>query len=411
MRSTPSNRFFWLCLLAALCVVWKIAASLEAQTSRPGLEKQGGTVLIYEVHDPAHDKAHWDRESALLVEALRNRLDPSGGHGITVTSTAAGRIEIAIPRSAGHDQRVRETKELLRQQGLLEFRILANGVDDSAAIADATSLINFNSPEVQAKLREAQDKGLPPPAPHQLGNGLQGELKRYTLNLARNNKSEVTYGWVELGTQERYTLGLDNAARKDPRRSDNWSVMDRERGRALQIVSPNSVDRRPLLQGALFYSRECKDRNIPEEQRRQKQYEYFVLIRNPEIDPATGQETPKIDGSYLANALVDTTNPQPAVAFTFNSKGGELFGTLTGKNVPSGTGADESQMKRHLAIILDGLVVSAPTINSQIRERGQITGNFTRLEVDRLVTILRSGALPARLRPEPVREMHIVPKK
>jgi preprotein translocase subunit SecD len=48
-----------------------------------------------------------------------------------------------------------------------------------------------------------------------------------------------------------------------------------------------------------------------------------------------------------------------------------------------------------LAIVLDGRVVSAPVINSRISDRGQIEGNFTQQEVQDLVTVLRSGALPA----------------
>src|SRR5262249_3621842 len=54
--------------------------------------------------------------------------------------------------------------------------------------------------------------------------------------------------------------------------------------------------------------------------------------------------------------------------------------------------------------ILDGLVMSAPTINSEIRERGQITGSFSQREVDNLVNILRAGALPASLKQQPVAE-------
>jgi SecD/SecF fusion protein len=300
-------------------------------------------------------------------------------------------------------EEVQRIKDLVAKVGSLEFRILANGVDDKAALEDAKSLINSNNPEVQAKLKDAQEKGLPPPAPHQ--RGLDGELKHYTINLPRNNKSEVTYSWVELGPQERKQLNLDNAARNDPTRSENWFLMDRARGQAVQIQPPRSGDNRPIFQGALFYSRECKDRNLPEEERRKKQYEYFVLTRNPEIDPATGKETPKIDGSYLVSAISQMGNDaRPAVAFTFNNTGGGLFGTLTRKNVPSGSGAEESQIKRHLAIILDGLVVSAPTVNSEIREHGQISGNFTQREVDQLVNILRAGALPATLKPQPVSE-------
>ena len=68
----------------------------------------------------------------------------------------------------------------------------------------------------------------------------------------------------------------------------------------------------------------------------------------------------------------------------------------------AGSTGDDSANKRHLAIILDGLVMSAPTINSKITHSGQITGDFTRKEVDSLVNILRSGALPATLKPQPV---------
>jgi preprotein translocase subunit SecD len=45
--------------------------------------------------------------------------------------------------------------------------------------------------------------------------------------------------------------------------------------------------------------------------------------------------------------------------------------------------------------VLDGKVVSAPTINSRITDSGIIEGNFTQQEVMDLVTTLRSGALPA----------------
>ena len=47
---------------------------------------------------------------------------------------------------------------------------------------------------------------------------------------------------------------------------------------------------------------------------------------------------------------------------------------------------------------------SAPTINSQITTHGQISGSFTSKEVDSLVNILRAGALPATLKPQPVSE-------
>src|SRR5262249_56688209 len=49
-----------------------------------------------------------------------------------------------------------------------------------------------------------------------------------------------------------------------------------------------------------------------------------------------------------------------------------------------------------LAIVLNNEVKSAPRINSQISDRGQITGNFTKKAAEDLSLILRSGALPAK---------------
>ena len=79
-------------------------------------------------------------------------------------------------------------------------------------------------------------------------------------------------------------------------------------------------------------------------------------------------------------------NSQPAVNFSLNSEGARKFGKVTGENIG-----------RPFAIVLDGQVVSAPTIQSQIFGSGQITGNFTVAETNELALILRAGALPAPL--------------
>src|SRR5215467_859403 len=79
-------------------------------------------------------------------------------------------------------------------------------------------------------------------------------------------------------------------------------------------------------------------------------------------------------------------NNQPAVSFTLSNEGGRKFGNVTGENIG-----------RQLAIILDGRVQSAPSINGRITTDGRITGSFTQEEVQNLSLILRSGALPARM--------------
>jgi preprotein translocase subunit SecD len=94
-----------------------------------------------------------------------------------------------------------------------------------------------------------------------------------------------------------------------------------------------------------------------------------------------------VTGRDLRNARPSLDeNNQPAVSFTLSNEGGRKFGNVTGENIG-----------RQLAIILDGRVQSAPTINGRITTDGRITGSFTNQEVNDLSLILKSGALPAKL--------------
>jgi SecD/SecF fusion protein len=90
------------------------------------------------------------------------------------------------------------------------------------------------------------------------------------------------------------------------------------------------------------------------------------------------------------------------VDIRLNKAGGNLLYTLTSTNLP--TGSQENRKHRHLAIILDGQILSVPRLNAAIRDAAQIDGNFTKEEVDRMVRILRAGVLPATLKPVPVSE-------
>jgi preprotein translocase subunit SecD len=94
-----------------------------------------------------------------------------------------------------------------------------------------------------------------------------------------------------------------------------------------------------------------------------------------------------VTGRDLRNARPSLDqNGRPAVSFTLNPEGARKFGTVTSQNIG-----------RQLAIVLDGRVQSAPTIEGRISSDGQISGSFTQQEVQDLSLILRSGALPARL--------------
>ncbi|MBF0481564.1 MAG: protein translocase subunit SecD [Desulfovibrionaceae bacterium] len=91
-------------------------------------------------------------------------------------------------------------------------------------------------------------------------------------------------------------------------------------------------------------------------------------------------------GEYIsdARASFDNTN-QPYVVLNFNARGAKLFERLTGENI-----------KKRLAIVLDGKVYSAPVIQDKIAGgRASITGHFTVNEARDLAIVLRAGSLPA----------------
>jgi len=94
-----------------------------------------------------------------------------------------------------------------------------------------------------------------------------------------------------------------------------------------------------------------------------------------------------LSGDNLADAQprMDSENNETVVSFTLDRIGAKKFARAT----TTGVGKD-------LAIILDGKVISAPTIQEPITGgAGQITGGFTFQSATDLALLLRSGALPA----------------
>ena len=100
------------------------------------------------------------------------------------------------------------------------------------------------------------------------------------------------------------------------------------------------------------------------------------------------KKRPVVSGENLTNAQPSfDENGLPAVSFNFNPSAALKFGNYTKENIGS-----------PFAIVLDDVVISAPTIRSHIPGgSGIITGNFSVEESNRLAILLRSGALPAEI--------------
>jgi preprotein translocase subunit SecD len=113
------------------------------------------------------------------------------------------------------------------------------------------------------------------------------------------------------------------------------------------------------------------------------------------LGPSTVRGTAVSD----AKARVQDLGGTWTVDLTFTSKGSKAFDAAAAQcNPPS-----ETCPTGRLAIALDGVVQSAPTIQqSQFGGKAQITGDFSESEARNLALVLRYGSLPVQLEPQTV---------
>ena len=95
---------------------------------------------------------------------------------------------------------------------------------------------------------------------------------------------------------------------------------------------------------------------------------------------------PSMEGDVIADAKDDfDQNHQPIVSMTMTTNGSRDWAALTKKN-----------LKKCVAIVLDGYVYSAPDVQSEITGgNSQISGHFTTDDTRDLANVLKSGKMPA----------------
>jgi preprotein translocase subunit SecD len=97
------------------------------------------------------------------------------------------------------------------------------------------------------------------------------------------------------------------------------------------------------------------------------------------------QAKPIVSGEMLIDAKVGVHEGSPVVNFKLNSMGARLFAEHSSRNIG-----------RPFAIVLDGMVLSAPVVREPILGgSGQISGSFSMASANELALLLRAGALPA----------------
>ena len=97
-------------------------------------------------------------------------------------------------------------------------------------------------------------------------------------------------------------------------------------------------------------------------------------------------QSTSLTGKYLKKAELsfEQTTYQPLVSLQFDDEGSKIFEELTARNIG-----------KPLAIYIDGIPISAPTVQEKISQgKAQISGHFTLEEAKTLARNLNAGALP-----------------
>ena len=332
-------------------------------------EKGNGTPLAqifgtYEMRDQIKPESTDEEVIAVIRESadaavsnsfnvLRNRIDRFGVTQPNIQKLGnSGRILVELP-GVKEPERVRK---LLQGTASLEFWETYNFGEVEMYLNEANSAL--------AELLAAEEDAAEEAAPAESKDVLEAELKQAEAEkaAAANDKLNPLFSVLQpAGMRENACIGF--AHYSDTALVNKYFAMEQVRSvfppefRAMWTVKPSQY---------------FGDGNV------------FELVA---IKVATSDGKAKIDGDEVTDARVQfgNTGGNPEVSMSMNAEGANVWARLTKENIG-----------KQVAIVLDGMVYSYPTVQSEIAGgSSQITGNFTLEEAEDLANVLKSGKLPA----------------
>ena len=327
-------------------------------------EKSNGVKLAqifgtYEMRDQIKPESTDEEVIAVIRESaeaaisnsfnvLRNRIDRFGVTQPNIQKLGnSGRILVELP-GVKEPERVRK---LLQGTASLEFWETYNYGEIEMYLNEANAAI--------AELLAAEEEAAEEVAASE--DVLEAELKQAEVENAAAKQSSLFSVLQPAGMRENACIGY--AHYSDTALVNKYFAMEQIKGlfppefRAMWTVKPSQY---------------FGDGNI------------FELVA---IKVATSDGKAKIDGDEVTDARVQfgNTGGNPEVSMSMNAEGANVWARLTKENIG-----------KQVAIVLDGMVYSYPTVQSEIAGgSSQITGNFTLEEAEDLANVLKSGKLPA----------------
>ena len=331
-------------------------------------EKGNGTPLAqifgtYEMRDQIKPESTDEEVIAVIRESanaavsnsfnvLRNRIDRFGVTQPNIQKLGnSGRILVELP-GVKEPERVRK---LLQGTASLEFWETYSFGEVEMYLNEANSAL--------AELLAAEEDAAEEVATANSKDVLEAELKQAEAEkAAANDKLNPLFSVLQpAGMRENACIGF--AHYSDTALVNKYFAMEQVRSvfppefRAMWTVKPSQY---------------FGDGNV------------FELVA---IKVATSDGKAKIDGDEVTDARVQfgNTGGNPEVSMSMNAEGANVWARLTKENIG-----------KQVAIVLDGMVYSYPTVQSEIAGgSSQITGNFTLEEAEDLANVLKSGKLPA----------------
>ena len=367
--------------LAAGCVIIALG-----WPPRMGIDLKGGVILIYEIDASKQVAGQVDDSMGRIQQLLATQDGPQG----VATQTADGRIAVRLNTT---DTVAREA--FVKGVEQLDFGGAQVRLARQASAGDAMEMEFLvrgqQAPVDMDKLVAAVSRRVNP------GGQKEVTVRRFGLDQLEVIVPEVDQSEVEMIKRIVSSAGVlefrITANPEDPRHRRVIELAGQTAGSTVSDAG-SPVGRWAQLDTAKINPAE--DRGLVTRTAPDGRVEVLMVL-----------DRFNVTGGYLTRALSSyDSNMQPCVNFSFNSAGAALFGTLTSQNLPD----PSNRLTSRLGILLDDVLLSAPTIRSAISGDGQITGSFKQADVDYLIGVLNAGSLPAALYSQPISEQRISPQ-
>lgn len=208
-----------------------------------------------------------------------------------------------------------------------------------------------------------------------------------------SNAGLLAFSFTEAEKQKTEQLVLDQVVRTIRNRIDQFGVAEpdirKQSGNQVQVQLPGLTDTARAIQ-VIGQTAHLEFRLVREDV---DPNSLVLPIGTARFPMQNSNDTPLVLDSEILMSGADIKDARPAfdqfgtpyVSLEFNPKGAIIFERITGENI-----------KRRMAIVLDGVISSAPVIQDKISGgSASISGEFTTEEANDLSVVLRAGSLPA----------------